>query len=62
MAVLLRHEGVIEFDDADAVLAGFSVDQLEMSQHLGGVLVVVHVWNIRFDIEWQFFYSPSDHK
>ena len=43
VSVLLGHECVVELDDADAVLAGLAIDQLEVPQHLGRVRVVLQV-------------------
>ena len=43
MAVLLGHEGVVNLDHLDPILQGLVVDQLQMSKHLGRVLLV-SVW------------------
>ena len=43
MSILLGHERVVDLDHLDPELQGLVVDQLQVSEHLGRVLVV-GVW------------------
>ncbi len=40
MPILLGHQGITDLDHLDPELQGLVVDQLKVSQHLPGILVV----------------------